>query len=113
MQADGDQRRVCHRKYKNCMHRHRRDGQMSRRNRSAGLRQSVRMMTLGLAARMRSRHRSLTALLRHVMATLALGGRKADTGQYACDCRGRYPHQHDAEQKGCSTSGHSDHYSFS
>lgn len=56
------------------------------------------MMTLGLAAGMSGGHRSLTALLSHVMATFALGGRQADTGQHACYRRSRDPHQHDTEQ---------------
>jgi hypothetical protein len=70
-------------------------------------------VTLSLAARMTRRHSCLTALPSHVAATLVLSGRKRRARKHACDSGTRNPHQHDAQQKGCSNSGHSDHYSFS
>ena len=70
------------------------------------------MVTLTLAARMTRRHSSLTALLSHVVATLALSGRKRRARKHACDSGTRHPHQHDAQQQGCSNSGHGNHYSF-
>ena len=71
------------------------------------------MVTLSLAAGMTRRHSSLTALLSHVVATLALSWRKRRARKHACDSGTRHPHQHDAQQQGCSNSGHGNHYSFS
>jgi hypothetical protein len=71
------------------------------------------MMTTSLAARMTRRHSSLTALLSHVVTTLALSGCKRRARKHACDSGTRYPHEHDAEQKRSSKPGHDSHYSFS
>ena len=113
MYVDSPSFGCCRREYKGRLRCYYRDGQVPRRNRSARLWQSVWMVTLSLAARMTRRHRSLTALLSHVVATLALSGRKGPARKHACDSGTRHPHQHDAQQQGCSNSGHSDHYSFS